>query len=112
MRAGKLDRRVQIRRYTLADDGFQKVKVWQNHGAPIWASKMDVSDGEKMRADGPSASLTARFEVRSSVFSRCITPKDAISYGGVEFDILGIKEVGRNNRLEITAGGVVNNDNS
>ena len=60
--AGKLDRRVQFRRYTESDDGFQMVKGWADHGTPV------------------------------------------------SFAIYGIKELGRNNRLEITAGAEVDND--
>ena len=108
--AGKLDRRIQFRRYTESDDGFQMVKTWADHGTPVSAHKQDISDGERMRADAVSATLTARFEVRSSIFSRALTAKDALTYNGVTFAIYGIKELGRNNRLEITAGSEGDND--
>ena len=108
MTAGKLDRRVQFERYTLTDDGFQKVKQWAAHGSPVWASKQDVSDGERMRAGEVSATLTTRWVVRSSAFTRAITAKDALTYNGVTFAIFGIKEIGRNDMLEITAGAEVN----
>jgi len=107
--AGKLDRRIQFRRYSESDDGFQTVKTWADHGTPVFANKQDISDGERMRADAVSATLTARFEVRSSIFSRALTAKDALNYGGVTYAIYGIKEIGRNNRLEITAGAEVDN---
>lgn len=109
MSAGKLDRRIQFRRYTMTDDGFSQVEAWADHGSPVWASKQDLSDGEKMRAGEVSASLTARFEVRSSDFSRALTPKDALTYRGVTYEIFGIKEIGRNRMLEITAGAEVSN---
>lgn len=105
--AGKLDRTIQFRRYTLTDDGFAQVEAWADHGAPVRASKLDISDGERMAAGEVSAALTARFHVRSSAFTRALTPKDAIAYNGETFDIFGIKEIGRNNRLEITAGAKV-----
>jgi len=107
--AGKLDRRVQFERFTLTDDGFGQVEAWADHGTPVAASKTDVSDGEKMRAGEVSASLTSRFEIRSSAFTRALTPKDALSYNGETFQIFGIKEIGRNQRLEITAGARVDN---
>ena len=109
--AGNLDRRVQIRRATLVDDGFQQVEQFTDHGDPIWASKTDVSDGERMSAGAVSASLTARFVVRSSAFTRDLTAKDTLTYKGVTFAIFGIKELGRNNRIEITAGAEVSNGN-
>lgn len=108
--AGKLDRRIQFRRFTLVDDGFGKVEQFADHGDPVSASKTDVSDGERMRAGEVSAVLTARFEVRSSTFTRNLTAKDALTYRGTTYAIFGIKEVGRNKRLEITAGAEVSND--
>jgi len=106
MRAGNLDRRISFERFTLVDDGLQSVETWAAHGDGVWASKQDVSDGEKVQAGGVSAVLTARFQVRSSEFTRGITAKDRLVYNGSSFDIFGIKEVGRNYMLEITAGAV------
>ncbi|SFR40511.1 phage head-tail adaptor, putative, SPP1 family [Yoonia tamlensis] len=110
-RAGSLDRRIQFRRAALVDDGFQEVEAFADHGGPVWASKKDVSDGERMSAGNVSASLTARFVVRSSAFTRDLTAKDRLVYRGVAFEIFGIKEIGRNDRLEITAGAEVSNGN-
>lgn len=110
--AGKLDRRIQFRRFTEVDDGFQMVEQWADHGTPVWAEKTDISDGERLRSGEVSASLTARFVVRSSTFTRGITAKDAIRYDGKTFEIFGIKERGRNHELEITAGAEVNDDNA
>lgn len=107
MSAGKLDRRIQFERFTLTDDGFQQVEGFADYGSPVWASKQDVSDGERVRAGEISAVLTARFQVRSSAFSRSVTPKDRITYDGSTFEIFGIKEIGRNKMLEITAGAEV-----
>ena len=109
--AGKLNRRIQLRRATLVDDGFQNVEQFVDHGDLIWASKTDVSDGERIHAGAVSASLTARFVVRSSAFTRDLTAKDALTYNGVTYAIFGIKEIGRNDRLEITAGAEVSNAN-
>jgi hypothetical protein len=41
------------------------------------------------------------------VFTRGLTAKDRITYSGNTFNIFGIKEIGRNNMLEITAGAKV-----
>lgn len=112
MRVGKLDRRIQFQRYTVDDDGFSEVKIWADHGSEIWASKVDLKDWEKLRGDGASAELTSRFRVRSSSFTRGLTAKDALKYRGVTYEIFGIKELGRNEYLEITAGAKVSNGNS
>lgn len=107
MSAGKLDRRIQFRRYTTSDDGFSQVETWGDHGTPVSASKKDISDGERISAGEVSATLTSRFTVRSSVFTRDLNAKDRVVYSGNTFNIFGIKEIGRNNMLEITAGAKV-----
>jgi len=107
MGSGKLDRRIQFRRYTLSDDGFTQSPTWADHGTPVAASKRDVSDQERWRAGELAAHISCRFTVRSSTFSRDITPKDRISHDGLEYDISGIKEIGRRDRLEITAAARV-----
>lgn len=102
--AGDLDRRVQFRRAALVDTGFERAEAWANHGAPVWASRKDVSDGERWQAGEVQAHITTRFVVRWSVFSKGLTPKDRLVCEGREFDIVGIKEVaGRGRFLEITA---------
>lgn len=103
MQAGKLDRRVQFRRFTPTEDGFTTVEVWANHGVPVWASKREASDRERMAAMEVSATITARFQVRYSAFTAGITPKDRLICEGREFNIVGIKELGRREGFEITA---------
>jgi hypothetical protein len=93
----------------MEDDGLASVKNWADHGTPVLASKVDLKDWELLRADGVSASLTSRFGVRSTVFTRDLTPKDAVKYRGVSYQIFGIKELGRNDFLEITVGAEVSN---
>ena len=101
--AGALDRRVQFRRATLSDNGLEQVEVWADYGAEVWASRSDISDGERWRAGEVQAHVTTRFQVRSSAFTRAITAKDRLTCEGREFDISGIKQIGRRDRLEITA---------
>lgn len=103
MDAGKLDRRVQFRRSTLTDDGFTTAEAWGNHGAPVWASKREASDRERLAAMEVSATITARFHVRFSAFTAGITPKDRLACEGREYNITGIKELGRRVGFEITA---------
>ena len=104
MTASALDRRVQFWRATLVDDGLSHVEEWAKHGAPCWALRQDVSDGEKWRAAELQASITTRFQVRSSEFTREITPRDRIECEGQTFEITGIKQAGgRRQFIEITA---------
>jgi head-tail adaptor len=101
--AGDLDRRVQVRRASLVDNGLAKVETFADLGSPVWASKFDVSDSERQRAAEVQASITARFRVRWSTFAAGITPKDRLACEGVDYDITGIKEIGRREYREITA---------
>lgn len=103
MKWSDLDRRVQFRRAGLADDGYQQVQGWADLGAPIWAARRDVSDGEKAPADTVYAEISARFTVRSDSFTRGITPKDEMVSDGLQWRIVGIKELGRHDWIEITA---------
>lgn len=101
--AGTLNRRIRFRRATTADDGYAQAEAWADHGAPIWAGRRDVSDGEKAAAGAIYAELAARFVVRSSAFTRGVTPKDRILHEGRDWAILGIKEIEGGRALEITA---------
>lgn len=106
--ASKLDRIVTFHRATLVDDGLSMSEVWAPHGGPTWALREDVKDGEKFRAGEVQATLTARFQVRSTDFTRGITPRDRLTCEGVAFAIIGAKEAsqyGRRQLIEITCAG-------
>lgn len=102
--AGDMDRRIQFRRAVLQAGALGRSEVFADHGLPVWASKRDVSDGERARAAEVQAHISTRFVVRWSCFSSGLTPKDRLVCDGLEYDISGIKEVGaRHTYLEITA---------
>jgi SPP1 family predicted phage head-tail adaptor len=103
MEAGKLDRRVQFRRFTLIDDGFAQVESWVDYGSAVWAERRLVSDREQVAAAQVAARITARFVVRWSDLTGAITPKDRLICEGREYDITGVKEIGRREGVEITA---------
>lgn len=100
---GQLDRRVQFRRLQASDDGFARSGAWVDHGDPVWASRRDVSDRERALAGQTAAVLVTRFAVRWSSFTAGLTPVDQVLCEGRLFDIVGIKEIGRRQFLEITA---------
>lgn len=104
MNPGKLDRRIQFLRASVTDDGLSKVETFAPHGAPVWANKVELSDGERWRAGEVAAHVTARFVVRWSSFTAGLTPKDRLTCDGRTYDIAGIKEgQGRRQWFEITA---------
>lgn len=81
------------------------VQTWAKL-ADVWASKTDVSDGERMRVAELSAEISTRFGILWSEQLADLNPKDRIEYpiaSGTFFDIYSVKEVGRREGIEITA---------
>lgn len=104
MSAGKFDRRISLQRATSTDDGFTSAgSVSWNTLAEVWAQVMPVSDGERWRASQLSAVVTHRFKIRYSAAVSSLNGKDRLLFDGQEFDISGVKEIGRKKELEITA---------
>jgi len=101
--AGRYDRRAQLRRFEEYDDGFGMAYRWANHGDPVWAQLTHVSDSEKWQAAQVQAVVTARIRLRWSAFAADITPLDRIICEGLDYNITGIKEIGRRKAIEITA---------
>lgn len=104
--AGKLDRRITIERLTegALNDFNEPSETW-NSFAVRWASRSDVSDGQRVNAGVEMSALMARFEVRSDPETRTITTEDRINGEGGFWDIVGVKEAAGDSHqfLEITA---------
>ena len=100
---GRLRRKVQFRRATVADDGLRGRETWGNLGGVVWAARDDVSDAERYAAGAVEAVTVARFLVRWSSLSASVTAADRIRHGGRDWNITGIKEVGWKDYLEFTA---------
>jgi head-tail adaptor len=104
VKKGELNRRIEFWRSEPVNDGLATVP-----GVPVsigerWAKKVDVSDGERMRAGQQGQSLSTRFVVLSDALTRTITGKDKITCGDAAYEVVGTKEVGsrRNDAIEIT----------
>jgi len=102
MTAGSLDRLVTLSTMTATNTGTGYTETATTLGT-VWASRKDVSDAEKAAAGAVEGTVRARFIVRSSSLTRGLKPKDRLTEGGKVFQIVGIKEVGRRDMLEITA---------
>lgn len=103
MLAGRLDRRVDILRASITTGEYgEEEKAWPTL-ATRWASKADVSDGEKLRAQAVGATLTTRFQVRFDSVTSTLTAEDRIRCEGRDYDLVGVKEIGRREGLELTA---------
>jgi SPP1 family predicted phage head-tail adaptor len=109
MQAGKLDRRITFERFSeTVDEWNQPVQGWVPLGKR-WGSKQDVSDGEKLRAAQVGATIRNRFVVRYDSLTKTITAADRLTCEGREYAIVGTKELGRREGIEITA--TTGNDN-
>lgn len=105
LNAGSLNRRIQVQRATETPDAFGGSELtWNDHGAPIFARRRDVSDAERFSAAKWDNELVTRFTIRATAFSRDIRRTDRLIHEGITFQIDGIKEVPDSRAfLEITA---------
>jgi len=104
--AGKLDRRVTLQRFVETRDAYNSpVENWYDI-ATVWASYEPIRDAEKFRAGETAAGLSARFVIRHSSLVADLNPKDRLTYKGVTYAIVGVKEAeGRGVGIEITVAG-------
>lgn len=101
--AGKRDRRLKLQRaHTQKNSLNEDVHTWVTL-ATVWAEKLDVSDGERVQAAEVGANLTTRFRILYSSTVADLNPRDRCVLGTLVFDIVGVKELGRREGLEITA---------
>lgn len=105
IRAGELDRRITLQRATVAPNEFNEpVETWSDL-ARVWAKYTPVADGERFRAGERAAEVQARFLIRWSSQVASVNPKDRLVFDGRIYAITNVKEIGRREGLEITAGG-------
>ena len=103
MDAGKLDTRIAIRRATVTADAFNEpAETWATL-ATVFAYAMPIMDGERWQAGQTIAQQSYRFTIRWSLGVSDVNPRDRIIYDGREYDISGVKDIGRNEFREITA---------
>jgi SPP1 family predicted phage head-tail adaptor len=104
MDAGPLDRKIILQRFTSTLDEYNEpVKTWSTL-ATRSASYEPLSDGERFRAGETAANASARFVIRWSSAVSTLNPKDRLQYEGETWQILHVKEIGRREGIEITAG--------
>lgn len=106
MRAGALDRRVTLERFTISKNAANEdVKIWTPM-ATVWASYEPIRDGERFRAGETAAGLSARFVIRYSSAVADVNPKDRLTFEGQPLEIVAVKEHGgRGVGIEISCVG-------
>ena len=105
LKAEAMDRRItlQMDGVEIGRDPFNDPVFGPPLDLTVWASKEDVSDVERVRAQQVGAEITTRFRVR---WSEAVSRFDAtgrVLFDGREYAVSGVKEIGRREGLEITA---------
>jgi SPP1 family predicted phage head-tail adaptor len=103
MRAGDLDQRITIRRATLAPNAFNEMIATWSDVATIWAAARQITDAEQFRAQEIGAEVTTRITIRYSSEVADLGPADRLAFEGREYNITGVRELGRREWLEIGA---------
>lgn len=103
MRAGPLDRRLTLQQRVTTTDALNEDVESFTDFAVVWASKHDVSDGERVAAAQVGAEITTRFQIRWLADWSSLNPKDRCECEGRAYEITGAKELGRRDGIEITA---------
>ena len=98
MKAGKLDRRIQIKSATMAQDAYGEMIPTESTLATVWALLMEQRPSEVFNAGSDQPLEQLIFQVR---YRTDITEAMVIAYKTNRFEIKGIKEVGRNNRMNL-----------
>lgn len=98
MRAGAMDRVIEIQRASESVNNLgQVVAVWSTI-ATMRAQKIEASTAEFMRAFGASTETAIVFRIR---FLDGVTLADQVSYEGSAFNLVEVKEIGRRRGLEL-----------
>jgi SPP1 family predicted phage head-tail adaptor len=78
------------------------VEEWQDMTS-VAAVKTDIRDAERVAAQQVGSTVTSRFVIRWSERVDDLTPRDRLVERGREYNIVGLKELGFHQELEITA---------
>jgi SPP1 family predicted phage head-tail adaptor len=103
MRAGDLDRRIVLQRAAVAPNDFNEpVATWSDL-ITVWAAVYQLTDVEQFRAQEIGAEVTTRFTISYSSEVADLGSTDRVAFDGREYNITGVRELGRREWLEIRA---------
>jgi SPP1 family predicted phage head-tail adaptor len=99
-----LDHRITINRLVPGANSYNEQIETFAVFTSLWASRQDATAGELWRAAEVGAQIDCHFVVRFSPEAATITAKDTITIeGGKTYNITGVRELARNEWLEIHA---------
>jgi len=103
MNVGRMDRVVVIQTSTDSQDtDLSDTKSWSTF-LTIWAERRDLNMRERLQAGQVDANITARF---FSLYDQTITEKMRLVDGSQTYEILGVREIGMKEGLELFVGTV------
>lgn len=101
--AVQLDHRIGILRAVNTTSEFNEpVPTWSTV-LELWAMREDITAAESYRAVAVDAQITTRFTIRYSPESATIDAKHRIACDGRTYNITKVREVKRNEWLELDA---------
>ena len=102
MDAGTFDQRIVIQRGAVTTNAFNEPISTFSTLITVWAMATPISDAERARANEIFALASYRFQIRFSAAVADLDVRDRVVWDNRTWDIVGVKAVGRNDRLEIT----------
>lgn len=105
LKAGNLDRRVQLLRRVTTHDGLQRVESWQLLGTR-WASRKPLPGGERAEGDGRRSFARYSLWLRRDSLTRTLSAADAVAIDGERFELIQPPlEVQRREGVELLVEG-------
>lgn len=101
--AGKLDRRITLKRHSYGLDGRVPTDSYQMIAENVAASKEELQGYERFVNDRNLADSEVEFRIRWSNAVKALVPADIIVHGDAEYDIVSVQEIGRRVGLAIKA---------
>lgn len=105
MRAGRLDRRAELRHIVKTRDAGtgQEIESWPSAYVTVWAERNDQRGREFFAAQQLNGETAASFRIRHRTD---VLMTDRIICEGLSYDIHSIAEIGRREGLDIMATAV------
>ena len=117
MRAGRLDRRITIQRFTTTySPSGEPIETWTDLVSRRWAEVRPVRGDERFSAPQLAAKEQVEFRIRWGAAVADVNPRDRIVYPAVQpgspaeeidearlYDILAVHEISRRDGLRIIA---------
>lgn len=99
MRAGQLDRKIQIQTFgNTVDEYGTPVETWTDFGSPVRAQIVQQSTDEFLATYGETDNFAVVFRIR---WMTGVTTNHRVIYDGRNLNIRETKEIGRRKGLEL-----------